>query len=234
MNPITFSQVFAASVVNGICLSQSAAGAGNLTLNGSLVTAGVAYLDANNKTPNIGSPAAARRVLWTSSGNDTGITMTITGTDRFGNTLAETITGSSGATSQTKQDFATVKQAAVSGATAGNVQVGTSGVGSSTWWVMDIARHPFGVKLNFAVVSGSVNCTVEHTPDDPNWQDTAWNTTIEAGSARPPTVFPHPTMAALVANAEGNYTDPVFAIRLTTNSGAGTAKLWITQAGLHN
>src|SRR5581483_6712603 len=93
MNPITFKQAFAAGVANGIAQSQAGTAGTALTLNGSLVTSGIAYLDASNKTPTVATPNAARRVIVTSAGNDSGITFAIVGTDRYGNALSETLAG---------------------------------------------------------------------------------------------------------------------------------------------
>lgn len=63
---------------NGVCESQSAVGAHSLTLNGALVTGGVAVFDV------------PRNVTIDSGGVDTA-TLTITGTDEYGQTLVETI-----------------------------------------------------------------------------------------------------------------------------------------------
>ena len=61
--------------------------------------------------------------------------------------------------------------------------------------------------------------TVEHTFDNP--QTTA-----------SPTWFPHPTVFELAVNSDGNYAFPVAGIRVTVNSGGGTATLTVIQAGL--
>ena len=72
----------AAAAATGIALSQSGTAGTALTLNGSLVTSGVA---------NLGS--IARRVIVTSAGNDSTNTFTIVGTDRYGRTQTEVLTG---------------------------------------------------------------------------------------------------------------------------------------------
>lgn len=93
-------------------------------------------------------------------------------------------------------------------------QVGT---GSSTPIVMNLNSTPFNV--GFGVVkTGTVNYTVQHTFDDPAVGFSTW--------------FPHPTVAAQVANADGNYAFPVTAIRVTMNSGDGTVVLKLIQAGI--
>lgn len=92
-----------------------------------------------------------------------------------------------------------------------------TGAGSTTPFVMNTNTTPFNVGFG-VVVSGVVNYTVQHTFDDPAVGFTTW--------------FPHPTIAEQIANADGNYAFPVTGIRLTVNSGAGTATLKLIQAGI--
>jgi hypothetical protein len=92
-----------------------------------------------------------------------------------------------------------------------------TGAGSTTPFVMNTNTTPFNVGFG-VIVSGVVDYTVEHTFDDPAVAFTTW--------------FPHPTVAAQIANADGNYAFPVTGIRLTVNSGAGTATLKLIQAGI--
>ena len=95
--------------------------------------------------------------------------------------------------------------------------VSQTGVGSSSAIVMNLNATPFNV--GFGVVkTGTVNYTVQHTFDDPNVALSTW--------------FPHPTVAAQIANADGNYAFPVTAIRITMNSGDGTVTLKLIQAGI--
>ena len=47
-----------------------------------------------------------------------------------------------------------------------------------------------------------------------------------------PTWFPHPTVFELAVNSDGNYAFPVAGVRLTVNSGGGTATLTLIQAGI--
>jgi hypothetical protein len=92
-----------------------------------------------------------------------------------------------------------------------------TGSGSTAAIVVNTNISP--VNIGFGVlVSGTVNYTVEHTFDDPAVAFTTW--------------FPHPTIASQAANADGNYAFPVTGIRLTVNSGGGTATLKLIQAGI--
>src|SRR3990167_8446733 len=66
---------------NGICLTQTPSGAGDLTINGALATSGVATLDV------------PRHIIITSTANDSARTFTITGTNAYGDATSEAITG---------------------------------------------------------------------------------------------------------------------------------------------
>jgi hypothetical protein len=98
-----------------ICIRQSAAGAGNLTINGNEASGGVATIP--------GTHPAGSRVDVVSAGDDTGITFTISGTVG-GVADTEVITGGNAVLSRGVKLFQTVTQVAVSGATASTVRVG--------------------------------------------------------------------------------------------------------------
>lgn len=95
--------------------------------------------------------------------------------------------------------------------------VSRTAAGSSSALVMNTNTNPFNVGFG-VTVSGTVNYTVQHTFDDPGVGFTTW--------------FNHPTAASLTAAADGNYAFPVTGIRITVNSGSGTATLRLVQAGI--
>jgi hypothetical protein len=95
--------------------------------------------------------------------------------------------------------------------------VSQTGTGSTAALVMNTNITPFNVGFG-VVVDGTVNYTIEHTFDDPGIGFTTW--------------FPHPTVASEAADADGNYAFPVTGIRLTVNSGGGSATLNLIQAGI--
>lgn len=202
------TKVLTAAAANNIAQSQSP-GAGAITLNGSLVSGGVATLD----TP--------RRIRITSGGNDSGITFTIIGTNYFGNSLSETITGPNATTADTTQDFATVTSVTHTGSVAGTVTVGTNGVGSTPWYNLDPFTDTFNVGIG-VVVSGTVNFTVQYTYDDANAPYTGTF----------PTAFDLSALASKTANTDGTLTNPCWGVRLTINSGTGTAKIVVIQVGI--
>lgn len=109
----------------------------------------------------------ARQVLFTSSGTDTGVTITISGADWSETPISESLLGgSSGVAVATALDYLTITQVKVSGATAGTISVGTNGVCGSPWINLDTWAS--GAIAGQAVVSGTANYTVQTSNDDPN------------------------------------------------------------------
>jgi hypothetical protein len=88
---------------------------------------------------------------------------------------------------------------------------------------MDQYISPFNVGFGVVVTAGTPNYTIQHTFDD-----------VFAANYNPATGnwFPHPTVQNASSNQDGNYAFPVSAIRLTINSGAGTAQITLKQAGI--
>ncbi len=221
-NPSVVQIQLPASISNGIALSQTLAAAGKLTLNGSLVSSGIANL------------AVAQRVGVTSTGNEGSTTFTITGTNRSNAPITEVVTGVNADTVNTKRDFQTVSSAASSAATVGNITIGTVGVGSTEWVLLDMFTRYWAVAGNVQVKSGSINYTVEHTYDDPNTLATnapqQWS--VEAASDVPAFAWPNSLLNGQTANGEFQYANqPIFAIRLTINSGTGLGQMQTIQAG---
>ena len=108
----------------------------------------------------------ARQVIFTSNGVDTGITITISGTDWAGTPINESLAGASGAAVATVLDYLTITQVKVSGATASTIEIGTNGVCGSPWINLD--QWAMGSVAFQAVASGTVNYTVQTSDDDPN------------------------------------------------------------------
>ena len=155
MQPITVAAgPLATASNNAICLSQTPAAAGALTLNGALVVSGVAVMD---------SP---RRVLITAaSSNESAKTFTITGIGVNGSTVSEAVTGPSSGTAQSVLDYKTVTSITISAAAAGAITVGTSGVGGSKWVVFDaFAPSMISIQCN---VTGTIDYTLQTTLNDP-------------------------------------------------------------------
>ena len=196
---------------NGIALTQTPAGGGvqNLTLNGALVAGGVATLDA------------PRRIGITSAADDSGRVFTVYGTDRYGNTVSEEITGAAIGEAVSQLDYVTITAITVDDNTAGAVEAGTNQIASTPWIPVDTYRNPVNIGMRVDV-TGVVNWTIQHTFDP-----------VYTSFGPFPTAN-HDTMAAQTAGMQGNYAFPVAAFRLVLNTftNPGTVTLRTIQAGL--
>lgn len=211
MRPVTVSVgPLAAASANNIALSQTPAGAGAMTLNGSLVTAGIATLD---------NP---RRVLITTA--DTTTKFTITGTTPTGAVLTETFLVTGGAT-YSQLDYKTVTSITVNQGTTAAVTVGTNGIASTPWVRFDdYAPAPVSIQCT---VSGTVNYTVQQTMDDPN---SATNPVVPSAVTWVATSDTAAVGATGTVQTNYGYV-PVFA-RVLLNSGTGTVTATFLQSGV--
>ena len=109
-----------------VCAAQAVAGAGNATINGASASGGVATLDV----------ARAVNVDSTDSG-DTSQTVTVTGTDYWGQAQTETIALNGTTAVAGLKAFKTITQVAVSAAMTGNLTVGSTDVFGLPYRVTD-------------------------------------------------------------------------------------------------
>ena len=133
---------------DGIAESQNPSSGGDLTLNGALGT----ILDY------------ARRIGVASDANDSGRTVTITGTDSDGKTLTEDVTGPSTGTSTSTKYFATISSISIDAASAGNITVGTVDEAKTKTYPLDRVSD-LGASLA-VTVTGTIDFTVQETFDD--------------------------------------------------------------------
>jgi hypothetical protein len=182
-----------------------------LTLNGALVSSGVARL------------GTARRVLVTTAGNETGKTMIITGTDVNGNTISDTVSLPNASTVYTDLDFLTVTRVTISSNAAAGIIVGTNGIGGSRWVRFDdFAPGSISIQLT---VSGTVNYTLQATLDDPNdpfSPVTAENVTWVNSSDL--------NVVAVAATRQSNFLFAPKYARVLINSGTGTVTATFVQS----
>lgn len=207
MRPITITRTLATADADGIAQLQQAVGAGDLTLNGALVTSGVAQLGAQ------------RVVGIASTGNLSAVNFTVYGTNQAGSAISQTIAGPNNNTVSTTLDFLTVTRVAVSAAVGTDVTVGTTGVGGSPAIPLDQYISPFNVSVG-CTVSGTVNYTAQYTFDD------------VFASVGPFTWTDFGDLTSKTATDDGTFISPVVAVRLLTNSGTGTVVMRVIQAGL--
>lgn len=104
-----------AADVDGICAAQAIAGAANALINGELASGGAVTLDV---------PRGVQ--VDSSDAGDTTQTVTITGTDQYGQTMVETIALNGVTDVLGKKAFKTISRVAVSAVMAGNLTVGTT------------------------------------------------------------------------------------------------------------
>ena len=131
---------------------------GTVTLNGSLYSSatGIATLDQ------------PRRVLFTSSGNDTGITFTVYGTDWNNMPVSEVVTGANATTTYTVYDFKTVTSVVASGASAGTVSIGTNAIASSRPVFLDLYADSSTYIQTDTNGSSAITYTIQISGDNPN------------------------------------------------------------------
>lgn len=120
---------------DGYAQSQTPLGAGNLTLNGALA----------------GEADVARNVTITSAGDDHTKTFTVYGTDHYGVSVIEAITGANAGVAAGKKAFKTVTRIAVSAATADAVTAGTG----------DVLGLPIRIASADRILSAAFDGTVE-------------------------------------------------------------------------
>ena len=181
-----------AADANGICQSQTPGGAGSLTLNGALVSSGVATLNTDE---------AGQLVEITSVADETSRTFTITGTDGNGNTLTEVITGANAGTATGTKYFKTVTDVAVDAATTGAVEAGNSVLTASKWVPVNWREKDFKVSL-MVTLGDTATYSVEHTLNN-----------ILANGTDVTNRLDNDGMSALTASDDGNYFFPVNGVR---------------------
>jgi len=125
---------------DGICTAVTPAASGAMTMNGALVTNSIAYMPSQ------------RKVLIYSSGNDSGVTFTVTGKDANGVSVSETITGPNATTVYSSETYFTVTAVSISGAGIGSIEVGC--VGDNVGVELD------GGTVHWTYLAGALSTTV--------------------------------------------------------------------------
>lgn len=212
MRPIQQNLSFFDAVDDSIAEAQTPGEAADLTLDGALVSGGVATLL---------TPAT---VSLTSTDDFSAITFTIIGTDANGNSISEAIAGPNNDTVETTKIFATVTQIqtdAPAGLTTETVSAGNSavGLGPTAWWPLDIYTPNQVTSISGTIVSGSVTYSVEYTNEDP------FDTTITQQ------VVDHPVAALVGASTDqtGFTTTLMRAVRFNIENGTGVLRATVVQ-----
>lgn len=218
--PVSITKALAAAGATSVSAAQTLGAAGNLLINGTAATGGVATLDSQ------------RRILFTTTEDDSARTWTIYGTNDSAGVVVDSGALPSSSTKASNLDFKTVTRISIDGAIGANISVGTNGVGSSPWQAFDYHLTPPYISFVDQLVSGTGNSSVEYTAD-PISPSPGVQSAVGYGYATPsPLALPAPSIQGVTATTEGAIDFPITGWRLTINSGTGTWKLTGIQAGL--
>lgn len=227
-----------AAALSGIAASQTLGAAGNLVLSGTLVSkwyAGsgpVAYtanepslqasgdfqsgLIVTGSTAAILNPPKTVALTSTTATTNAGVTFTVSGFDRVGMAITETITGPAGsATVVGKKLFAVVTQISASAAVT-SVEAGIDGSSYSRWINLGNQRGHYTYKqvvlatgitsgVNLQTTSTPMNELGGHSNGQANWSATDDDTFVWGGGDLPEDI--EVTALTLVASGNGIYTD---------------------------
>lgn len=169
MRPIKITTTAPTDDLNGIAQDQTTAGADDLTLNGVLVSGGIAYCAGNTaSTVAQGISVQGQRVSIESTGNLSGVTFTVTGKDVNLKDISESRAGPNNNTVLTTAHFSTVTGVSVNGAVGTNVEVGWEEANGfrTRSIVINSKERDFSVSLAVNI-SGTITYTVQHTSDSP-------------------------------------------------------------------
>lgn len=218
-----------AAVSTAVCAAQAVAGAGSLTINGTLASGGVATILENQR----------RIAVVSASAGDTTQVITITGTNSSGTVITEAVTLNGTTPVGTKLDFKTVTKVTSSAATAGNISVGTNSTGSTPWRQVNNQIKPVQIGFFAHLVSGSATFSVEETMDDFNvipGVGAGFGASIEPDSYVPPIPVADQSTGSITAKSAdtlGTLNFPCMGYRLTITTGTGVVSLQAIQAGTH-
>jgi hypothetical protein len=211
MRPITVTVgPLTAASSNNIALSQTPATKGNITLNGSLVSGGVAII------------ANPQRITLTTT--DSTHTAVISGTDAAGSPISETITFTGSAITSILS-YKTVTSIAVNAGLTAAITVGTSGLGYSNFARLDEwANAQTSIQC---VASGTVTYTVQLSNDDPNSTTNPVAVTAMTWSSSPDSLAVGATGSIFTVLAQS----PLW-VRINLTAGTGSVTATVVQAGV--
>lgn len=160
-------------------------------------------------------------------------TARITGTDRYGNVITEDLVcPDAAALTLSVKVYASVTSINLLSAVV-NLEGGWGNTTQSQWVPVDSYVSPFELAATIVIASGTVDCTVELTNEDMQFDS------LEGGNRVPRTeevvaddLFDAPAaIATITATAMATITDPVTAARLLINTWtSGTPRLRLVQS----
>jgi hypothetical protein len=205
MRPISFTRSQPTANIASIVTAQSLSVSGAITLDGALVSNGVATLTV---------PA----VLIAYSQASSTINFVVTGTGPAGQSQVETLAVTASGNLTGSLSFATVTSIVSDSAAASTISIGNGVPGYTAWIPLDIYTPNQATNIS-AKKSGTVNYSVEYTNEDP------FNTSIQQ------LAVPHPNASLTNSTSdETQFTTTLMrAVRLKINSGDGSVRFTIVQ-----
>lgn len=171
----------------------------------------------------VAGPAVARRVLLTTAADETTKSFVVTGFDRSGYPITETITGVNATTATGVLDFKSITSITISADAAGAITIGTAATAGGPWFRLDDwAPSNVSIQCN---VTGTVNFTIQSTLDDPfdpvspvlpaamTWIDTSDTSAVAAS-----------------ASLQSNFLFAPKYVRVQINSGTGSVATTVLQS----
>ncbi len=219
MRPIQKTISIAAATTNTVCTSQTPADGVDLTLDGSLVTAGVATYTYPTQV-SFGSASDFSTVVFTVYG----LVLNADGTRTQG---VEAVTGPNNTTVYTTKTFVNVRQITVATAssfTTEKIVVGGAavGIGNGAWWPLDIYTPNQVTTISCNILaSGSATYSVEYTNED-IWDTAVYPTALAVA---------HPVAALTGASTDQTAftTTLMRAVRVNVASGSGQLRVNVVQ-----
>ncbi len=205
------------------------------------IVAGVSNYFVTSRTPTSGQSlplahttvATPRRILATVGSEASGRTIRLTGTNADGNPIRETlaIPATSAGTYQSTQDFASLSEALTGGgAWSAAMTLGTSGVASSPWKLVNAQHQSLEAISWFGEVTGTVVWGIEYGYANPN------NNQNQMGGAlgnypTPVTPLDLPQLTGKTGNADASVDNPFQCWRVKLNSGTGSVTVTAIEGG---
>ena len=134
-----------AADVDAVATSQSLGSAGSLTLDGAKASDGVAEF------------TSPRIVTIDSDGDDSGLTWTVTGTDKDGNSQSESVSGANAGQATSSNYYLTVTDIAADGATATTVTSGQGDAALLVNWRQPINEVTIGANITALMSTGATS-----------------------------------------------------------------------------
>ena len=205
MRPISFTRAQPAADADSIVSAKSLSVSGAITLDGVLVSNGVATLTV---------PA----VLTAYSQASSSINFVVTGTGLAGQSQVETLAVTASGTITGSLSFATVTGIVASAAAASTISIGNGVPGYTGWLPLDIYT-PNQVTNISAKTSGTVNYSVEYTNEDP----------FDLSIQQLAVAHPNASLTASTKDETQFTTTLMRAVRLKINSGDGSVRFTVVQ-----